>query len=104
MLAYCSVLHEGYAAGSDTPGVAPLRAHTRYEPVDYQPGVPPCVVTTPDEEDLADLVADLRADTSWQLAYEDDLAVVFSRAPLTEPFFSSSCLRASNVQDRCSNT
>jgi len=61
MLAYCSVLHEGYAAGSDTPGVAPLRAHTRYEPVDYQPGVPPCVVTTPDEEDLADLVADLRA-------------------------------------------
>jgi poly-gamma-glutamate capsule biosynthesis protein CapA/YwtB (metallophosphatase superfamily) len=28
-LAYCSILHEGYAAGPDKPGVAPLRAHTR---------------------------------------------------------------------------
>jgi poly-gamma-glutamate synthesis protein (capsule biosynthesis protein) len=25
MLAYCSVLHEGYAADPDTPGVAPMR-------------------------------------------------------------------------------
>jgi hypothetical protein len=43
MLAYCSVLHEGYAAGRDTPGVAPMRATARFEPVDYQPGVPPRV-------------------------------------------------------------
>jgi poly-gamma-glutamate synthesis protein (capsule biosynthesis protein) len=48
-------------AEPDKPGVAPLRAHVRYEPVDYQPGVPPRVVTTPDEEDLAGLLADLRA-------------------------------------------
>jgi poly-gamma-glutamate capsule biosynthesis protein CapA/YwtB (metallophosphatase superfamily) len=61
MLAYCSVLHEGYAAGPDTPGVAPMRAHARFEPIDYQPGVPPRVVTTPDEQDLTDLVADVRA-------------------------------------------
>src|SRR5271156_6287937 len=61
MLAYCSVLHEGYAAGPDTPGVAPMRAYARYEAVDYQPGVPPRVITTPDEQDLADLVADVRA-------------------------------------------
>jgi poly-gamma-glutamate capsule biosynthesis protein CapA/YwtB (metallophosphatase superfamily) len=61
MLAYCSVLHEGYAASPDTPGVAPMRAYARYEPVDYQPGVPPRVITTPDEEDLADLIADVRA-------------------------------------------
>jgi poly-gamma-glutamate synthesis protein (capsule biosynthesis protein) len=61
MLAYCSVLHEGYAAGSDAPGVAPMRAYARFEPVDYQPGVPPRVITTPDERDLADLVADVRA-------------------------------------------
>ncbi|HZT89220.1 MAG TPA: CapA family protein [Stellaceae bacterium] len=61
MLAYCSVLHEGYAAGPDTPGVAPMRATARFEPVDYQPGVPPRVVTTPDEHDLANLVADVRA-------------------------------------------
>src|SRR5205085_10122867 len=52
---------EGYAAGPDTPGVAPLRAHTRYEPVDYQPGVPPRIVTTPDEQDLAALLADVRS-------------------------------------------
>jgi poly-gamma-glutamate capsule biosynthesis protein CapA/YwtB (metallophosphatase superfamily) len=61
MLAYCSVLHEGYAAGPDTPGVAPMRATARFEPVDYQPGVPPRVITTPDEQDLATLVADVRA-------------------------------------------
>lgn len=60
-LAYCSILHEGYAAGPDEPGVAPLRAHTRYEPVDYQPGVPPRIVTTPDGHDLAALVADIRS-------------------------------------------
>src|SRR5437763_9696455 len=61
ILAYSSVLHEGYAAGPDTPGVAPMRATARFEPVDYQPGVPPRVSTTPDEQDLAGLVADVRA-------------------------------------------
>jgi poly-gamma-glutamate capsule biosynthesis protein CapA/YwtB (metallophosphatase superfamily) len=61
MLAYCSVLHEGYAAGLDTPGVAPMRATARFEPVDYQPGVPPRVITTPDAQDLVDLVDDVRA-------------------------------------------
>jgi poly-gamma-glutamate synthesis protein (capsule biosynthesis protein) len=60
MLAYCSVLHEGYAAGPATPGVAPMRAYARFEPVDYQPGVPPRVITTPDEQDLANLVSDVR--------------------------------------------
>jgi poly-gamma-glutamate capsule biosynthesis protein CapA/YwtB (metallophosphatase superfamily) len=30
MLAYCSVLHEGYAAGPDTVGVAPMRATARF--------------------------------------------------------------------------
>jgi poly-gamma-glutamate synthesis protein (capsule biosynthesis protein) len=38
-----------------------MRATARFEPVDYQPGVPPRVVTTPDEQDLANLVADVRA-------------------------------------------
>src|SRR4051812_47967225 len=33
ILAYCSVLHEGYAAGRDTPGVAPMRATARFEAV-----------------------------------------------------------------------
>jgi poly-gamma-glutamate synthesis protein (capsule biosynthesis protein) len=61
ILAYCSVLHEGAAAGPDSPGVAPMRASARFEAVDYQPGVPPRVITTPNKEDLANLVADVSA-------------------------------------------
>jgi capsule synthesis protein PGA_cap len=41
--------------------VAPMRASARFEPVDYQPGVPPRVITTPDAQDLADLVADVHS-------------------------------------------
>jgi poly-gamma-glutamate synthesis protein (capsule biosynthesis protein) len=60
-LAYCTVLREGYAAGRDRAGVAPMRAHTYYEPFDYQAGVPPRVVTVPYEEDLAAMTADIAA-------------------------------------------
>ena len=60
-LAYCSILNAGYAAGPRQPGVAPLRAHTYYEAFDYQPGVPPRVVTVPYEEDLAAMVEDIAA-------------------------------------------
>jgi poly-gamma-glutamate capsule biosynthesis protein CapA/YwtB (metallophosphatase superfamily) len=60
-LAYCSVLREGYAAKKDKAGVAPLRAHTYYEPAEYQPGMPPRVVTVPYEEDLAGLVEDIKS-------------------------------------------
>jgi poly-gamma-glutamate synthesis protein (capsule biosynthesis protein) len=60
-LAYCSVMREGYEATADRAGVAPLRASSRYEPMDYQPGVPPRVITTLNEEDLAAMVVDIRA-------------------------------------------
>lgn len=60
-LAYCSILQTGYAAGHDRAGIAPLRAHTYYEPFDYQAGVPPRVVTVPYEEDLAGLIEDVTA-------------------------------------------
>ncbi len=60
-LAYCSILPAGYAAGRDKAGVAPLRAHTYYEPFDYQAGVPPKVVTVPFQEDLAGMTADIAA-------------------------------------------
>lgn len=60
-LAYCSILNEGYAAGPHSAGVAPLRAHTYYQSVDYQAGVPPRVVTVPYEADLAAMLDDLRA-------------------------------------------
>ena len=59
MLAYCSVLNEGYAAEENKVGVAPLRAHTYYEAPEYQPGVPPRVVTVPYEEDMQGMVEDI---------------------------------------------
>jgi poly-gamma-glutamate synthesis protein (capsule biosynthesis protein) len=58
-LAYCSVLQTGYAAGPKRAGIAPMRAHTYYQPLSYQPGVPPRVVTIPYEEDLAGMVDDI---------------------------------------------
>jgi hypothetical protein len=58
-LAYCSVLREGYAATPNRPGVAPLRVNTYYLPSEYQPGMPPRVVTVPDENDIAALVDDI---------------------------------------------
>ena len=60
-LAYCSVLRDGYAAKPDQAGVAPLRAHTYYTPAEYQPGMPPRIVTVPYDEDLAGMVEDIRA-------------------------------------------
>ena len=60
-LAYCSILNEGYAAGPHKAGIAPLRAHTYYDAVDYQAGVPPRVVTVPYEDDLAGMVSDIAA-------------------------------------------
>ena len=60
-LAYCSVLRDGYAAEPHKAGVAPLRAHTYYEPMEYQAGTPPRVVTVPYEEDLAALLEDIAA-------------------------------------------
>jgi len=58
-LAYCSILQNGYAAARDKEGIAPLRAHTYYEPHDYQAGVPPKVVTVPYEDDLAGMLEDI---------------------------------------------
>lgn len=58
-LAYCSVLRPGYAAAAGKAGISPLHVRTSYEPVDYQPGVPPRIVTIPDEEDLAAMVKDI---------------------------------------------
>ena len=60
-LAYCTILNEGYAAGPNKAGVAPLRAHTYYQCVDYQAGVPPKVVTVPYDDDLAAMVSDIAA-------------------------------------------
>ena len=60
ILAYCSVLRDGQAAGKGKAGVAPLRAHTHYVPEEFQPGTPPRIVTVPYEEDLRALEEDIR--------------------------------------------
>lgn len=60
-LAYCSVLPPGYEATDTRSGVAPLRARTFYEQVDWQPGTRPRIVTTTFPEDLASMVEDVRA-------------------------------------------
>jgi hypothetical protein len=60
-LAYSSVVIQGYEATADRPGIAPLRAHTYYEHVDYTPGMPPNIVTVPYEEDLKSMVQDIAA-------------------------------------------
>lgn len=63
-LAYCSVLPPGYAAGPQKSGVAPLRAHTWYEQVDWQPGTRPRIHTTTYSDDLAAMIQDIRRLTS----------------------------------------
>ncbi len=58
-LAYCSVMPKGYEAWPDKPGVAPMRASTSYEQVDWQPGTPPRVITFANKDDLAAMVDDI---------------------------------------------
>lgn len=59
-LGYCSVLLPQYWATDTRAGCAPMRAHTFYEPYEYQPGSPARVVTVPHAEDLECLVQDVR--------------------------------------------
>jgi poly-gamma-glutamate synthesis protein (capsule biosynthesis protein) len=59
-LAYCSVLPRGYEAAKARAGVAPLRARTFYEQVDWQAGTPPRIVTLTNAGDLAALQDDVR--------------------------------------------
>lgn len=62
VLAYSSILPQGYWAEPDRPGCAPMRAITAYEQVETdQPGTPARVHTFPNREDLAALRADVRA-------------------------------------------
>lgn len=60
-LAYCSVLKPGQAATATKAGVAPMRAHTHYHQVDYQPGTQPEILTFPYQDDLQAMLADVAA-------------------------------------------
>jgi hypothetical protein len=59
-LSYSSVHMDGYEAGIDSPGLAPIRIWTIYERVDYQPGTPPRIVSFPYKEDLEGLTENIK--------------------------------------------
>ncbi len=59
-LAYNSMIPEGFAAGVDKPGCAPVRVLTVYQPVEYQPGTASRALTFADREDLEAMQADIR--------------------------------------------
>ncbi|MBI4331111.1 MAG: CapA family protein [Chloroflexi bacterium] len=59
-LGYCSVLPKGYEARPDKPGAAPLRATTAYEQFDWQAGMPPKILTFPNQEDLEAILDDVK--------------------------------------------
>lgn len=62
MLAYSSILPQGYWADERRPGCAPMRAFTVYEQIEHdQPGTPPRIHSYPHREDLAAMEADIRA-------------------------------------------
>ncbi|MCQ6268369.1 CapA family protein [Fictibacillus sp. WQ 8-8] len=56
ILGFCSALPTGYAAGTNRPGIAPIRAHARFYidnmTLDEQPGISPWVETTVNQGDL----------------------------------------------------
>jgi poly-gamma-glutamate capsule biosynthesis protein CapA/YwtB (metallophosphatase superfamily) len=61
-LAYSSILPLDFWADEHRPGCAPMRAFTVYEPIEPdQPGTPARIRTFAHPEDLAALVADIRA-------------------------------------------
>ncbi len=59
-LGYCSVVPKGFEAGPNKAGVAPIRATTAYEQVDWQPGAPPRIISTAFPDDLAAMVEDIK--------------------------------------------
>jgi len=59
-LAYGCVGPDGYEAGDNKPGYAPVRSWTLYQQVDHQPGTPPRIVSVPYTGDLAAMVEDIK--------------------------------------------
>jgi poly-gamma-glutamate synthesis protein (capsule biosynthesis protein) len=59
MLAYTSVAPPACYAIDSEAGVAPIRARTYYDTIDYQAGTPPLVVTAPWPDDLQAMTDDI---------------------------------------------
>ncbi len=60
-LNYCSVARPEYDADIDKPGIAPLKVHTLYEQVDFQPATPPRIVSMPTKESRKMITDDIKA-------------------------------------------
>lgn len=61
VLAYASVVRDGWAASGEVPGLATIRATTTYQPIDFQPGTPTKVLSTPNARDVEAAQADIAA-------------------------------------------
>lgn len=61
LLNYCSVARPEYDADVDKPGIAPLKVHTLYEQVDFQPATPPRIVSFPTKESREMICSDIAA-------------------------------------------
>lgn len=66
VLAYSSILPQGYWADERRPGCAPMRAYTHYEQIEHdQPGTPARTHTWPHRDDLAAMCSDIAAAKKW---------------------------------------
>ncbi|MEU5024060.1 CapA family protein [Streptomyces milbemycinicus] len=84
-LAYSSVFPHGYEARAGVPGLAPLRAHTRYTPWElneWNPGLLPRVTTENFPEDVEAFTRDVRAAREQA----DIVAISFHWGDFTRPF------------------
>lgn len=98
-LAYASALPSGFEATAGRPGIAPLRAHTYFQPLPARlaefPGFPPVVYTKADQADLAAMQQDVAAaaeggvavfvSVHWGLPFQEqvlDYMVEFAHAAI----------------------
>lgn len=70
-LNYCSVARPEYDADEAHPGIAPLKVHTLYQQVDFQPATPPAIISRPTPESFEMIVGDVE-----ELRKQVDVVVV----------------------------
>lgn len=58
---WCSVARPEYDADDENPGIAPIKVHTLYEQVDFQPATPPRIVSFPTKETCEMITSDIKA-------------------------------------------
>lgn len=61
VLNYCSVARPEYDADENHPGIAPLKVHTLYQQVDFQPATPPAIISRPTPESHEMIISDVKA-------------------------------------------